>query len=214
MSARSSRLLRSRLAAVLLAFAAAAGPVPAAAAPDATDLVLHWLRGGWRSPLLCTFSGQPRQGVRRVVIVPGPPQSERRVDRITFSALDAGQAERCRNPLGGDAPNLIGSVLVGYTPRRPHSDTPQRDFEQLLEAGRFDLDVVAGRLRVGPTSAAPESLPEVEFAGGRAEVGEIPPGSDVARMLVDFGPRRRLWLALEAPDGTRVELPLVQFERR
>jgi len=211
MSARPARALRSRLAAALLALAWAA---PVAAAPDETDLVLHWLRGGWRSPLLCTFAGQPVQGVRRVVIAPGPPQSERRVDRITFSALDAGDAERCRNPLGGDAPNLIGSVLVGYTPKRPHSDTPQREFEQKLKAGHLQLEVVAGRLRVGPTSAAPDSLPEVEFAGGRAEVGEIPPGSDVARTLVDFGPRRRLWLALEAPDGTRVELPLVQFERR
>lgn len=214
MSARPARRpLRARLAAALLALASAAAP-PAGAAPDETDLVLHWLRGGWRSPLLCTFAGEPVQGVRRVVIAPGPPQSERRVDRITFTALEARDAERCRNPLGGDAPNLIGSVLVGYTPKRPHSDTPQREFEQLLKAGRFSLEVVAGRLRMGPTATAPDALPEVDFAGGRAEVGEIPEGSDVARTLVDFGPRRRLWLALEAPDGTRVELPLVQFERR
>jgi hypothetical protein len=211
---RPARSLRARLAAALLAALAAAPPAAAAAEPDETALVLHWLRGGWRSPLLCTFAGEPLQGVRRVVIAPGPPQSERRVDRITFTALDAGDAERCRNPLGGDAPNLAGSLLVGYTPKRPHSDTPRRDFEQLLKSGRFALDVVSGRLRMGPVSAAPAALPEVDFAGGRAEVGEIPQGSDVARMLVDFGPRRRLWLALEAPDGTRIELPLVLFEPR
>ncbi|HSJ97291.1 MAG TPA: hypothetical protein VLC53_09465, partial [Myxococcota bacterium] len=166
MSARSSRPLRSRLAAVLLACAAAAGPVPAAAAPDATDLVLHWLRGGWRSPLLCTFAGEPVQGVRRIVIAPGPRQSEQRVDRITFSALDAREAERCRNALGGDAPNLVGNLLVGYTPKRPNSDTPQRDFQQLLKEGRFELEIVAGRLRMGPPAQAPASLPEVDFAGG------------------------------------------------
>jgi hypothetical protein len=207
--ARSLR--RPRLAALLLA-AACAGP--ASAAPDETDYVLAWLRGGWRAPLVCTFAGESRQGVRRVVIAAGPPHAERRLDRITFSALEARDAERCRNPLGGDAPNLVGNLLVGYTPKRPHSDTPEREFQQLLKSGRFHLEIVSGRLRVGPTSAAPEALPEIDFAGGRAEVGEIPAGSDVARMLVDFGPRRRLWLALEARDGTRIELPLLQFERR
>lgn len=215
MSIRPVRSSRWWPAAALLALAAAALAPPAVAAgPDETDFVLSWLRGGWRSPLVCTFAGQPRQGVRRIVIAPGPPQSERRVDRITFSSLEARDAERCRNPLGGDAPNLVGSLLVGYTPKRPNSDTPQREFEQQLKAGALPLDVVSGRLRVGPASVAPGSLPEVDFAGGRAEVGEIQPGSDVARMLVDFGSRRRLWLALEAPDGTRVELPLVQFEQR
>ena len=207
-----ARPLRRPLLAALLLATTLAGT--AAAAPDETDYVLAWLRGGWRSPLVCTFHGESRQGVRRVVITAGPPRSERRVDRITFSGLEARGAERCRNPLGGDAPNLVGSLLVGYTPKRPHSDTPQREFQQLLKSGRFDLEIVAGRLRVGPTSEATAALPEVDFAGGRAEVGEIPAGSDAARMLVDFGPRRRLWLALEARDGTRVELPLVQFERR
>lgn len=198
----------------LAALAIAGAPVRAVAAPDVADFVLEWLRGGWRSPLLCTFAGETHQGVRRVVIAPGPPQSERKVDRITFSSLAASDAERCRNPLGGDAPNLVGSVLVAYTPKRTRSDTPERDFKQLLASGRFDLAIVAGKLRMGPAAAEPDALPEIDFAGGRAEVGEIPPGSDVARVLTDFGPRRRLWLALEAPDGARVELPLVQFERR
>jgi len=206
---------RSRLALALLAALTLSGaPGRAAAAPDVADFVLAWLRGGWRSPLLCTFAGQPRQGVRRVVIAAGPPQSERKVDRITFSALAASDAERCRNALGGDAPNLVGSVLVTYMPKRLRSDTPERDFRQLLAGGRFDLTIVAGKLRVGPASQAPAELPEIDFAGGRAEVGEIPAGSDVARLLADFGPRRRLWLALEAPGGARIELPLVQFESR
>lgn len=207
------RSLRGRRAA-LAALAVLAGAAPAAAAPDETDYVLQFLRGGWRSPLLCTFDGRTLPGVRRVVIAPGPPQSERRVNRVTFSGLEAREAERCRNPLGGDAPNLVGSVLVGYTPRRRHSDTPRRDFQQRLEEGMLDLEVVAGRLRIGPTHLAPEALPEVDFAGGRAQVRTVEPGSDVARVLADFGRRRRLFLALEAPDGTRIELPLVQFELR
>ena len=213
-AAMSVRPSLSSGAALLAALLLAGAPLSVAAQPDETGLVLQWLRGGWRSPLLCTFAGEPRQGVRRIVIAPGPPQSERRVDRITFTSLAAREAERCRNPLGGDAPNLVGSLLVGYTAKRPHSDTPQREFQQLLKAGRFDLEIVSGRLRVGSASQDPQSLPEVDFAGGRAEVGEIPEGSDVARTLVDFGPRRRLWLALETRDGTRIELPLVQFEQR
>lgn len=214
MPVRPARSRVSRCTALLVGFGLSGAPLPAAAQPSETALVLEWLRGGWRSPLLCTFAGEPRQGVRRVVIAPGPPQSERHVDRITFTSLAARDAERCRNPLGGDAPNLVGSLLVGYTAKRPHSDTPQREFQQLLKEGRFDLEIVSGRLRVGPASQEPQSLPEVDFAGGRAEVGDIPEGSDVARTLVDFGPRRRLWLALETRDGTRIELPLVQFEQR
>lgn len=214
MPARPARPLAARLATWVVLLGALAVPAPAPAATDASDYLLAWLRGGWRSPLLCTFAGETRQGVRRIVITEGPRRLERRVDRITFSALEAQGAERCRNPLGGDAPNLVGSVLVGYTPRRPHSDTPQRDFQRLLKEGPVELEIVAGRLRIGSTQETPDRLPEVDFTGGRAEADEIPDGSDHARVLVDFGPRRRLWLALEAPDGTRVELPLVQFERR
>lgn len=189
-------------------------PAHARAEPDVVDYVFSWLRGGWRSPLLCTFEGQPVQGVRRVLISPGPPQSERRVARIHFAPLEARDAERCRSILGGEAPNLIGSVLVTYTQKRQRSDTPRRDFDLLLREGRFDLEVVSGRLRMGSAQEAPENLPEVDFTGGRAEVGEIPPNSDTAKVLLDFGSLRRLWLALEAPEGTRIELPLVLFEGR
>ncbi len=209
-----SALARALVALPVLVALAAPGPAGARSEPDLVDFVLTWLRGGWRSPLLCTFEGQPIQGVRRVLITPGPPQSERRVARIGFTPLVAREAERCRSPLGGEAPNLVGSVLVTYTPQRHRSDTPKRDFDALRRAGRFDLEVVSGRLRMGPAQQAPADLPEVDFAGGRAEVGEIPRHSDTARMLTDFGSLRRLWLALEAPDGTRVELPLVLFEER
>jgi hypothetical protein len=197
-----------------LVVTSAPAPARARSEPDLVDYVLTWLRGGWRSPLLCTFEGQPVQGVRRVVISPGPPQSEQRVARILFPPLGARDAERCRSVLGGEAPNVIGSVLVTYTQKRQRSDTPRRDFDLLRREGRFDLAIVSGRLRMGSAHEAPGDLPEVDFAGGRAEVGEIPPNSDTARMLHDFGSLRRLWLALEAPDGTRIELPLVLFEGR
>lgn len=213
---RETRIRFWRRLAAWLVFVALVLPAPALARsePDVVDYILSWLRGGWRSPLLCTFEGQPVQGIRRVVISPGPPQSERRVARVSFTPLEARDAERCRSILGGEAPNLVGSVLVSYTQKRQRSDTPRRDFDLLLREGRFDLDVVSGRLRMGSAQEAPENLPEVDFTGGRAEVGEIPPNSDTARLLLDFGSLRRLWLALEAPDGTRIELPLVLFEGR
>jgi hypothetical protein len=201
-----------------LALVAGLGAAPAGAQgrrADIVDFALAWMRGGFRSPVVCTFAGTPRQGLRRVLIVAGPPTSERRVDRITFLDLEAAGAERCRSTLGGDVPNVVGSVLVGYTSRRPGSDTPERDFQQLLRDGPLALSIESGRLRVGPGPEPPDRLPEIDFAGGRGEVGELPPGSDEARLLrQDFGPRRQLRLSLQAPDGTSLELPLVEFEPR
>jgi hypothetical protein len=191
-----------------------ASPPARARAPDLVDLVLGYARGSWRSPVLCTFGGVARRGLRRVLVVAGPPQSEQRVDRLTFFDLEAREAERCSTALGGEAPNVIGSLLLGYTPLRPRSDTPERDFREALRAGALALHVVGGRLRIGPTSAAPDALPQVDFAGGRAELAPVEPGSDAARVLRDFGPRRSVWLRLEAADGTRLELPLVEFEPR
>ena len=211
---RGIRFWRPRAIGLVLVALILPAPALARSEPDLVDHVLTWLHGGWRSPLLCTFAGQPVQGVRRVVVSAGPPQSERRVARVSFTPLEAQDAERCRNILGGEAPNLVGSVLVTYTQKRHRSDTPRRDFGLLLREGRFDLDVVSGRLRMGSAQEAPEDLPELDFAGGRVEVGEIPPNSDTARLLLDFGSLRRLWFALEAPDGTRIELPLVLFEGR
>lgn len=204
-------LVRVAAAAVLLS--AACGSA-LAGQPDVVDLALGYARGGWRSPVLCTFGGEAHRGLRRILIVPGPPQSERRVDRLTFFDLEAREAERCSTALGGDAPNLIGSLLLGYTPRRPHSDTPERDFRDELRNQRLEFEIVSGRLRIGPVSAAADALPEVDFVGGRARLTPVEPSSDAARVLRDFGPRRSLLLALEAPDGTRLELPLVEFERR
>jgi hypothetical protein len=199
-----------RIAAALLA---AAGLL-AASGPDLVDLVLAWSRGGFRSPLVCSFADQTRQGLRRLLIAPGPPQSERRVNRLTFFDLDAQAAQHCSNGLGADEPNIVGTLMLGYTSKRPHSDTPQRDFDQELRGGHIDFEIVAGGLRVGPVAAPTQSLPEHDFTGGTARIAVIDPGSDEARLLLELGPRRRLQLTLEARDGTRLMLPLVEFEHR
>lgn len=198
----------------LLLLAAAPGPAAAQPGPDVVDLMLAWTRGSFRAPVVCRFGDHTQQGVRRVLVVPGPRQSEQRVNRLQFVDLEAGGSERCTDVLGGEAPNVVGTLHLGYRPRRPHSDTPDRDFELERRGDRVVLDVVSGKLRIGPASVPPTSLPEVEFAGGTAHFSEVAPGSDAARVLAAFGPRRRLRLALEAPDGTRLELPLVAFEDR
>jgi len=204
-----------RIAACLIAaLALGAAGAPAATAPDMVDLVLGWSRGGFRSPLVCTFADGTHQGLRRVLIAPGPPQSERRVNRLSFFDLDATAAQHCSDGLGNDELNVIGSVLFSYTPKRPRSDTPQRDFDQELKSGHLDLEVVAGRLRVGPVTTPAQDLPEHDFAGGTARLAVIDPGSDEARMLLELGPHRRLRLSLEARDGTQIALSLVELERR
>jgi hypothetical protein len=189
-------------------------PAPAQSQGKVVDLVLRWVRGDWRSPLLCTFDGETHQGLRRVLIVAGPPQSERPVDRVTFQDLDARSASRCDTTLGGDAPNIVGTVLLSYTDARPYSDTPERDFKELLRAGRFEFGIESGRLRIGSPKEAVEQLPEVDFAGGHARISDIPATSDTARLLHEFGPRRRIRIVLEARDGTQVDLPLVEFGHR
>ena len=210
---RSGR--RLRIAAALLAALAVRSAAGAPhGEPDLVDLVLGWSRGSFRSPLLCTFGGETRQGLRRVVIVAGPPQSERRVDRLTFFDIDAPTAERCTSALGGEAPNAIGSLLLAYTAKRPRSDTPKRDFDEELRGGHLDYEILEGRLRIGPITTPPKELPEHDFGRGTARIEVIAAGSDDARLLQDFGPSRRVRLTLQAPDGTRLELPLVEFEGR
>jgi hypothetical protein len=205
---RPIRIAACSLAALALI---AAGP---ATGPDMVDLVLSWSRGGFRSPLVCAFPDGTHQGLRRVVIAPGPPQSERRVNRLTFFDLDAPTAQHCSDGLGDDEPNIVGGLLLGYTAKRPRSDTPQRDFDQELKGGHLDFEIVAGRLRVGPVATPVTDLAEHDFSGGTARIAVIDPSSDEARMLLELGPHRRLKLSLAARDGTQLELPLVELERR
>ena len=212
-------MLRASLAipfaiALLIAASPATAQPSASAGPDAVDFALAWARGGYACPLVCRFGEEVRRGVRRVVIAAGPRSSPQRVDRITFFDVGATGASRCHDDLGAEEPNIVGTLLVSYTVKRPRSDTPQRDIEQELKSGPLVFDVASGRLRIGSATAAPESLREVDFAGGRVRLGELAPGTDEARRLGDFASPRRLHLDAEAPDGTRIGLPLADFERR
>ena len=198
----------------LLATAPALAQPSASAGPDAVEFALAWARGGYASPVICRFKEDVRRGLRRIVIGPGPRSSAQRVDRIQFFDIGASGASRCHDDLGAEEPNLVGTLLVSYTAKRPRSDTPQRDIEQELKAGPLSFDIVSGRLRIGAATAPPESLPDVDFAGGKLRIGEVAEGSDDARRLGDFTSRRRLRLDVEAPDGTRIGIVVAEFERR
>ncbi|MCX5739504.1 MAG: hypothetical protein NTZ61_13605 [Proteobacteria bacterium] len=200
--------------AVLLATSPALAQPGAGAAPDAVEFALAWARGGYASPVICRFKEEVQRGLRRIVIGPGPRSSAQRVDRIQFFDIGATGASRCHDDLGAEEPNVVGTLLVSYTAKRPRSDTPQRDIEQELKTGPLSFEIASGRLRIGAATGLPESLPEVDFAGGKLRIGEVAAGSDDARRLGDFASQRRLRLDAEAPDGTRIGMLLAEFERR
>jgi hypothetical protein len=204
------RIARLGLLAAGAGLAAATRAQPVA---DAVDVALAWARGSYRAPLVCSFDGEPRRGLRRVAIARGPRDSTRRVNRLTFFDLDAGAAQRCVSELGGDEPNLVGSLDLGYSPRRPHSDTPERDFAVERRRGPIEYEIVRGGLRMGPVQEPVEALRWVDFTGGRARLGEVRRGSDAARVLADLPGRRQLELELEAPGGTRIVMPLAAGAR-
>jgi hypothetical protein len=198
---------------LLLALAAAAAAQPQSG-PDAVDLALAWARGGFASPVVCRFGEEVHRGLRRVLVEAGPRTSEQRVNRVQFFDLGARGAERCHDELGADEPNVIGTLLVTHSAKRPRSDTPERDLKQDLQRGPIAYEIVRGRLRVGPAGATPDALRDVDFAGGTLALGPIAPGSDDARRIADLPGSRELRLEAEARDGTRVALPLVEVGKR
>lgn len=209
---------RLRLAA-WFAIAASIAASPASAqqgggGPDTVDLALAWARGGYASPVICRFGDKVERGIRRVVIGPGPRSALQRVDRVSFVDLGASGGTRCHDELGVEEKNVAGSLLIAYTPKRPRSDTPQRDLEQELKSGPLPFAILGGKLRIGDATQPPESLPEVDFEGGKLWLGIIERGSDDARRLGDFTSERRLRIEVESRDGTRFGMPLVEYERR
>ncbi len=205
-------------AALMLVLLASLAPTGAGSqrAPDidVRHLALTWARGEYRAPLTCDIDGAPRRGLRRVIVSAGPRHTREPSNRLSLFDLEVPEGTRCYTETGQVEPNAIGSIyfsLEGYT--RP--DTAQHDFQaELRREGGFDFSVRKGRLRLGPASEAPETLPEVDFAGGRLKISRVKPHTDAFRRLAGYGAPRMLLLRLEAPDGTRVDLDLIQSGAR
>ncbi len=198
----------------LLLGAAAPGRAQTRGAPDETDLALAFARGGFASAVVCRFPDGAKRGLRRVIVTAGPPTSEERVDRIQFVDLGAGGADGCVDELGGDEPNVVGAIYATHKAKRPNSDTAERDFKHDVEHGPIAFDVVRGTLRIGRAGGGADTMKEVDFAGAKMTLETIRAGSDDARGIADLPGTRQLRLAIDAKDGTRIAMPLVEVEQR
>jgi hypothetical protein len=147
-------------------------------------------------------------------VSPGPRREQTPINRLTLFDLEAPMGTHCHDETGVEQINAIGSLALTLEVRsRP--DTARRDFEAALRReGGFEFRIRTGRLRLGAPGETASALREVDFKGGTAAVHKVERGSDAFRRLAEFGQRRKLSLTLEAPDGTRLSLDLVQFGLR
>ncbi len=179
---------------------------------DLNALALDWSRGRYLSPVICETAGDLRRGGRRLLIAPGPRHAVSIVNRILFSDLEVPDATRCFDELGREQPNVLGQLQFRH-PSRSRVDTAQRDFKAALRRDNgFEFRIEGGTLRI-QTVGESESR-DVAFRGGRARLHAIAPECDDARALRDLAGLRKLLLELEAPDGTRLRLPLLMTELR
>jgi len=204
---------RSTLAAVALLSGLTALPIAVALAaqPDAAArfdaLALDWARGRWATPVVCEIAGEPKRGIRRLMILPGPRRMMPPVDVLRFVPMEAKTASRCFDDLGRQALEIEGALQI-RPPRRSRIDGP-REFEQALERERgIEFRVVAGMLRLSEVGAEASSPREVDVAGSELWLRAVPPGSDDARLLADFRSPRKLQLELRGPDDLVLRLPL------
>ena len=196
------------LAAGLLVGAAAAQP----RVIDLNVLALDWARGRYLSPVICETGGELTRGGRRLLITPGPRHASPPLARVLFSDLEVPDATRCFDELGSEQPNVVGQLEFRHLGRsRP--DSAQRDFRAALRRDKgFEFHVARGTLRI--QSVGTQVTRTVDFRGGEVRLHAIAPGSDDARLLGDLVGLRKLLLDLEAPDGTRLRLPLLMTELR
>ncbi len=194
-------------AAVLAAGAGAQGR----GEPGLPELALGWTLGDWRAPLVCEIEGSAHRALRRVRITPGPRGAHRSMTRVAFFDLEAPPGTRCHDELGHDEPNVVGQLaLTLEAHHRP--DTAQHDFQEALRReGGFTFSIVSGRLHLGAADARPEAMPQVDFKGGTAEVRTVRRGTDTWRRLADFPAQRKVVMTLVAPEGTRLELDLIDL---
>jgi hypothetical protein len=177
-------------------------------------LALQWIRGEYRAPLICVLDGVHHQALRRLLVRPAPKKLGRPLASLTFFDLDAPPETPCTAVTGGDAPNILGTLILD-SDARTDEDTGMHDFKtNLAREGGYEYRIESGRLKLVPTEPAEPDARIVDFARGTARFYKVNPGADAYRRLVDFVPRRMLTLELEARDGTRLAFDLVQFDVR
>lgn len=206
-------MIRARsLLACLFVAAAAAAP---ASAQGLRELVAAWALGDYRGPLFCVVDGAAREALRRVRIQPPRPVDPPGTLRVTFHDLEAPAGISCSTLSGERERNVVGVLQLAFDGRdRP--DTGEVDFRNTLRReGGFGYRITGGVLRVVELGAGADASPEpVDFAGGTAEIREVPPGSDAARRLAVFGSARERTLRLISAGGLELVFDLVELPRR
>jgi hypothetical protein len=178
------------------------------------DMALDWARGRFATPVICQLADKPVRGIRRILITPGPAHIRPRVAKIVFVDLEVEEASRCFTDLGGDTPNIKGSLQIRL-PGNRRPDTARRDFrEQLRRKQGFEFEITAGGLRIQPVTQPPSPDQGVDFRGGRAYLRGLDPGSDSERVLAHFDSPRKLLLEISARDGTKLAFPLYMTDLR
>ena len=181
---------------------------------DLNALAIEWARGHYASPLFCEIDAKPVRGLRRVLIVPGPPNRSSPSAWIRFVDMKIERATRCFDATGAAIPNVIGKIEV-QLPGRSHPETARRDLKLALRRERgFAFNVLAGALRVQEVGAGEAGAQVVDFRGGSAKLHRIAPASDEARELAEFHSPRTVLLELRAHDGTTLRFPLFMLEVR
>jgi hypothetical protein len=201
---------RTWLLAAALAWLAAALPASAQPRePTLAELSLMWAAGDWAAPVVCPLPEGPRRVARAVRIEPPRETGHRPSHWVRIAPLGVGGV-RCTNELGQEEPDLEGRLRIAL-PGRWRPDNARLDLQQALRrSGGFRFEVLEGKVTVRGS----EGTRGVELGGGTAELTEVVPGSDAARMLGELGDTPRRTLALEARDGTRLVLHMVGVGQR
>jgi hypothetical protein len=200
-SRRAARLLAAGAALGLLGAGALAQPLM-----DLNELALRWTRGDWASPLVCELDGKAARGLRRLLVTAGPKDRPPLSNKLSFVSMHLPSGARCYSDTGEAQPDVAGSLLY-FLDSISRPDLATREFQETLEReGGFRFDVRSGVLQVGER--------KVDFAGGSARFEPVRRGSDAWRRLQDLQGEHKLALLLEAKDGTRLALDLVQAGAR
>lgn len=202
--------LRSLVSVVLVMTAVGAGGQALAQSPNRLSLnhlVLSWIQGNYATPLVCKIDGASQRGLRRILIDAPDTKEQTPRSRVHFRDLDAGNATRCFTEIGGDAPNITGSLVVRHAVTKLR-DTAGRDFKLELKRKRgFELDIVSGSLvisEIGAEGAAPAT---VDFRGGTLRVHILRQGSDGLRLLQDLPSPRKVRMEFTSRDGAAYSFP-------
>ncbi|HEX2486247.1 MAG TPA: hypothetical protein VHQ66_13140 [Myxococcota bacterium] len=169
---------------------------------DLNDLARAWTYGQWATPLVCELNGEPRRGLRRVLVGPASRDLVPRSNKLVFEPLKLPPEAGCTIDTGERQPDVGGAVyfhLEGHS--RP--DISDHDFQEALQReGGFEFKITKGTLQI-------DERP-VDFAFGRARFEVARRGTDAWRRLQDLPGAPKLVLTLEAKDGTRLAFDLVR----